>query len=107
MKEIKLTGENARRFIENAENPKPIEITEQQLEIYKAMTKDKQEVKSSITEEQREIIFKLREETGHMAMDCKKALEKSGYDIEKAKLILHERFTKRNPFIFIDRHWDI
>ncbi len=37
-----------------------------------------------------ELIKKLREETGVSVMDCKKALEKAGNDIEKARIILKE-----------------
>lgn len=38
-------------------------------------------------------IKQLREITGLPVMECKNALEKSGYDLEKAKEILKERFN--------------
>jgi elongation factor Ts len=37
-----------------------------------------------------EVVRRLREETGVGIMDCKRALEKSGGDLEKAKKILRE-----------------
>jgi len=37
-----------------------------------------------------ELIKQLREETGVSVMDCKRALDKSGNDLEKARIILKE-----------------
>lgn len=46
----------------------------------------------------KEMVLKLREETGYGLLDCKKALEASGYDHEKAVIYLKSKGLAVNLF---------
>jgi translation elongation factor EF-Ts len=50
-------------------------------------------------EEKKEKAFELRNETGCGLMDCKKALERNEYDMEKAKAYLRNNAWKHKLLV--------